>query len=234
MISTSRDPAPLCDETTARVIGADALAAALRRRAPHDTRASLTFFPPNDRDAWRRAIEDARAMDAWRCTLDEGARDAFCRALDQLPSLQRVLRRLSADHPIEDADLFAIKRSCYSADQLFERAHEPLGVRGYHPERGRARAQQIMAHIHPEPSPTSRFFLSEALDPELAQIADQRGATRRALRAAQKDAHARLLGRYPGARLSGGVLTLPTGALDRGGQRRGASPRGRRLARHEP
>lgn len=157
--------------------------------------------------AWRDELDALRALDQWASAQVVGE---LGRALRELPELDALERRLLAGEALRDEDLFALKRALYIGAKLLEQAATPLASLLDDVELTRARCDTLMRAIHPEPSPTPRFFLSDELDEALAQARADHRAAKKAAAARARELEAGALERYPQGRFDlEGVLRLP-------------------------
>ncbi len=190
---------PLADDLTARVIGAHAMLGRLHPDSPCAKRRA-TQAPPqlgHDPDAWQRALALRQRAERWADAHPEAHARWRAIAAD-LPALDDPLRRLRAQEPLRDADLFAIKRALVHALATCELPDSPLA--SYcQLDTQRAQLTDWLQQLHPEPEPTLRFHLSAQLDPALGPARDAQQRARRALRDAQRALESALRADYTGA-----------------------------------
>lgn len=161
------------DKKTRDTIGITAMLGRLATRTAGGaaSAADPRCFGPADHDAWEQERAYLQAVDDWLWPPHD---TPVLDALAQLPSLDRASLLLDDAETLDDVALFELKRFAYWAHVVLE--HAPVVDR----PTWRAALLDLMATIHPEATPTPRFALLAALDPELADA-------REAVKAAQRD-----------------------------------------------
>ena len=159
----------LLDETTRRVIGVADVLASARPCSEHARELSgrPRTFRSVDRSDWAAQQSFLHEVEAWWCDdVAPGVREAF----GQLPAIQRSLLVLESGDTLDDTGLFELKRFLYWAHAVTPIAAGDvsfvLGSWG-------AELKRMMHELHPEPQPSPRFRLSEALDERLAAGLDR-------------------------------------------------------------
>lgn len=169
---------------------------------------ALPLYLPTQQQPWLVELDALRALDQWASAR---ALEPLTRSLSELPELEMCRRRLLAQEALRDEDLFALKRALYFGAQLLTEAKTPLtSLIDEDIELINARCSLLMQAIHPEPNPTPRFFLVDALDEALADARTSHRAAKKAATARARALEASVLERYPQGRFDlEGVLRLP-------------------------
>lgn len=217
------------DPTSAAVLGLGAFRARVQpdSRGAKRAAAQLRAFQPEEHEAWAQEMARTRDVDGWLSAEPEQI-DPLRQALRELPELERLVRKLAADEPLGEPELFKAKQFLFYAAAAL-RASAALFKRWSLGAHWPAKLAGVMEKLHPQARPTPRFHLTSELDPQLKaarQSARQKKHHHRALRDALEAA---ILQDYPGRfDIHGAFQPDPTPkAAQNSGQiaRLGADPR---------
>ena len=154
---------------------------------------------PDDLDTWRAERAACVETEAWARSAAAEDVDGIRRELGELPSqVEAALRRSRASEPLTQSDLFAIKRTLFTCWRVIGRARE-LFVQWRDADADIAYCEHLMSSIHPEVEHSSRFLLSDSLDPALADARKAQKVARRAFAARRKLLVETLRADYPAA-----------------------------------
>lgn len=194
------DVSAALDERTARVIGAEAY---LQRLSPSSVLASREVrkllrapYPPfslwkSERVALLLLEEQLGQRDA------ENKAPFLPRDLEDLPTLERPLRKLEAAEPLGDTDFFEVKHFLFLTRKILCSA-QGLGQLPTEDSPVFADLISLLQAIHPGGTETPRFYLADALDEELAAARKELGATRAHFQALRSSKEECILDKVPG------------------------------------
>ncbi len=213
------------DATTRRVLGVRAL---LERATPDSEHARQQWSSPSLLSSYE-AVEALQsrtiAVEKWARHTSEKDHDRVRRQLAQMPlDIGRVLTKLELCEPLGETELFVLKRLLYHALRLCELAAPALATERPVPET-LERLQMLLHTLHPEPEPTPRFHLSDALSRELADARKALTRARRLFMSRRKELLELKKQDYPGARFDlEGDASLPQHLATRAATDPGLTP----------
>lgn len=223
------------DRATRQVLGVEKI---LELAAPDSEPARKRWFAPtclttrqDDAHAHYASCRTAQLrFESWWLGLVEEDRqeERIRHALAQMPlDLARIINKIRAEEVLAESELFAIKRFLYHASKLMALALPGLEIDRPSPEEDRRTLEQLLDRLHPEPEPSPRFFLADALDPSLAHGRKALVEARRAFMARRKVLVEGASHHYPGVRFDlDGEATIVGEQAIRAATDPGLEPRG--------
>ncbi len=176
------------DESTQHVLG---IRDFLDRLTPntHSAKEKLRSLPTyfstdTDHQAFLQEIQALTQTQSW-ISQNPTAHLNLRAVLDEIPTLERPLRKLIAQETLRDVELFEVKRFLFHAIAVLELAHDLTPLWNW-PNDRESKARDLMQTIHPQTNPTPRFHLSTDLSLTLAQLrSEHKTATKHAREIAQ-------------------------------------------------
>jgi len=170
-----------CDDTTRTLIGVPALIARLTPDSALCRRES-GFRTPMSHDEWGEFWGRLKAVELW--SRDNDRENRVRGHLRELPDLRSLLNQLvDTDWVGTEGDFFALKRFGFHAMQALAEL-EPLQRVCRRQADG---PRTFLNAIHPEETPSARFLVSDANEPELASARAALKSARREVSALRKD-----------------------------------------------
>ena len=166
---------PFADEMTLEVIGVHRLRAGYKPLSEMGRahRGELRFWSAEEKQEWTAQKEALLELDAWLGTYENTSE--LTTHFSKISDPREIIQKLSGDQSLEESDFFLLKRFLFHAAEilgLLVDLHAELG----HQVRA---LKTLMAELHPEPEPSARFVLSDALDERLAHARIQRKRARK-------------------------------------------------------
>lgn len=198
------------DEVTEQVVGALQVRNLIKPRSARgrELASSPRSYGVEDGDLWRREIDELESVDRW---WQPSVSDEVAPALEQLPDLNRPVLSLEAGQTLDEVALFEVKRFLYWSHVISIASAEapnlvdPTWLK---------RIAELMQTIHPERTPSPRYFLASQLDPRLGPARDEIKSVRKAERALRKELEAEVISEHGGKFDVSGRYISPSGPVE--------------------